>query len=160
MSKGLHHHGEAPEAAGYTIRELARLARSAVPGQRCIAYQTLGRILYRLGNGDFGGVSRDDVSMGIWREVEEGAVLRSLHDEAGAEEGRGRGHRSARVFATEAIWLFEKGGWKGKLKKAYNTGYDRPPQIGNIEHDEELTTIWDQAGPARPSQLNQTRQPC
>jgi hypothetical protein len=118
MSKGLHHHGEAPEAAGYTVRELARLARSAVPGQRCVAYQTLGRILYRLGKGDFGGVGRDDVSMGIWREVEEGAVLRSLHEEIGTNEGIGRGHRSARVYATEAVWLFEKGGWKEKLKKA------------------------------------------
>ncbi|KAF2964145.1 hypothetical protein GQX73_g9430 [Xylaria multiplex] len=118
MSKGLHHHGEAPEAAGYTIRELARLERSAVPGQRCMAYQTLGRILYRLGKGHFGGVGHSDISMGIWREVEEGAVLRSMHDEIGTEEGGGRGHRSARAFATEAIWLFEKGGWKEKLKKA------------------------------------------
>lgn len=118
VSKGLHHHGEAPEAAGYTVRELARLARSAVPGQRCVAYQTLGRILYRLGTGEFGGVHPDDVSMGIWREFSEGAVLRSLHEEVGAEEGRGRGHRSARAYATEAIWLFEKGGWKDKLKKA------------------------------------------
>ncbi|KAI1108122.1 RPAP1-like protein [Nemania sp. NC0429] len=112
VSKGLHHHGEAPEAAGYTVRELARLARSAVPGQRCVAYQTLGRMLYRLGNGEWGGVRSDDMSVGIWREVEEGAVLRSLHDEIG------RGHRSAEAFATEAIWLFEKGGWKEKLKKA------------------------------------------
>ncbi|KAI1744971.1 RPAP1-like protein [Xylaria scruposa] len=115
-TKGLHHHGEAPEAAGYTIRELARLARSAVPGQRCVAYQTLGRILYRLGKGEFGGVAHDDVSMGIWREFEEGAVMRSLNEEAGTEEGRG--HRSARAFATEAIWLFERGGWREKLKKA------------------------------------------
>ncbi|TGJ81921.1 hypothetical protein E0Z10_g6853 [Xylaria hypoxylon] len=118
MSKGLHHHGEAPEAAGYTIQELARLERSAVPGQRCMAYQTLGRVLYRLGKGDFGGVGHGDVSMGIWQEVVEGAVLRSLHDEIGTEEGGGRGHRSARAFATEAIWLFERGGWKEKLKKA------------------------------------------
>ncbi|KAI0554372.1 RPAP1-like protein [Xylaria curta] len=115
-TKGLHHHGEAPEAAGYTVRELARLARSAVPGQRCVAYQTLGRILYRLGKGEFGGVAHDDVSMGIWREFEEGAVMRSLNEEAGTEEGRG--HRSARAFATEAIWLFERGGWREKLKKA------------------------------------------
>lgn len=122
MSKGLHHHGEAPEAAGYTVRELARLARSAVPGQRCMAYQTLGRILYRLGRGEFGGVAHNDVSMGIWRELEEGAVLRSLHDEIGTEEGRGgRGHRTARVLATEAVWFFEKGGWKDKLKKANST---------------------------------------
>lgn len=116
VSKGLHHHGEAPEAAGYTVRELARLARSAVPGQRCVAYQTLGRLLYRLGKGEWGGVARDDMSVGIWREVDEGAVLRSLHDEIGTPEGRG--HRSAKAFATEAIWLLEKGGWKEKLKKA------------------------------------------
>ena len=54
VTKGLHHHGEAPEAAGYTIPELARLARSSVPGQRCIAFQTLGRLLYRLGHGEWG----------------------------------------------------------------------------------------------------------
>ncbi|KAI1344537.1 RPAP1-like protein [Xylariaceae sp. FL0016] len=114
-SKGLHHHGEAPEAAGYTVRELARLCRSAVPGQRCIAYQTLGRILYRLGRGEFGAMG-DDMATGIWRQMEEGAVMRSLTDEAGIEEGRG--HRSAKAFATEAIWLFEKGGWKEKLRRA------------------------------------------
>jgi hypothetical protein len=52
--RGLHHHADAPEAAGYTIAELAVTARSAVPAQRCMAYQTLGRILYRLGQGEFG----------------------------------------------------------------------------------------------------------
>ena len=52
--KGLHHHAAAPEAAGYTVPELAVTARSAVPAQRCVAYQTLGRILYRLGQGEFG----------------------------------------------------------------------------------------------------------
>ncbi|OTB10509.1 hypothetical protein K445DRAFT_49008, partial [Daldinia sp. EC12] len=113
VTKGLHHHGEAPEAAGYTIRELARLCRSAVPGQRCVAYQTLGRILYRLGRGEFGGPD-DPVAQGIWTDVEDGAVMRSLYEEAGTEEGRG--HRSARVFAIEAIWLFEKGGWRERLK--------------------------------------------
>ncbi|KAI1210090.1 uncharacterized protein F4807DRAFT_69606 [Annulohypoxylon truncatum] len=113
-TKGLHHHGEAPEAAGYTVRELARLCRSAVPGQRCVAYQTLGRILYRLGRAEFGG-PHDALARGIWDEVEEGAVLRSLYEEAGTEEGRG--HRSARAFAVEAIWLFEKGGWKERLRR-------------------------------------------
>ncbi|KAI0845886.1 hypothetical protein F5Y00DRAFT_245157 [Daldinia vernicosa] len=114
VTKGLHHHGEAPEAAGYTVRELARLCRSAVPGQRCVAYQTLGRILYRLGRGEFGGAD-SAVAQGIWADVEDGAVMRSLYEEAGTEEGRG--HRSARVFATEAIWLYEKGGWKERLRK-------------------------------------------
>ncbi|KAI0835904.1 hypothetical protein F5Y06DRAFT_113568 [Hypoxylon sp. FL0890] len=114
VTKGLHHHGEAPEAAGYTIRELARLCRSAVPGQRCVAYQTLGRIMYRLGRGEFGSVN-DTVARGIWSDIEEGAVMRSLYEEAGTEEGRG--HRSARAFAVEAIWLFEKGGWREHLRR-------------------------------------------
>ncbi|KAH9904332.1 hypothetical protein F4778DRAFT_732162 [Xylariomycetidae sp. FL2044] len=119
VSKGLHHHGEAPEAAGYTVRELARLARSAVPGQRCVAYQTLGRVLFRLGRGEFGDVG-DPVADGVWAQVQEGLVLSCLYDEAGTDEGRG--HRSARAFAIEAIWLFEKGGWRERLRKISGEG--------------------------------------
>lgn len=125
VSKGLHHHGEAPEAAGYTVAELARLTRSAVPGQRCIAYQTLGRILFRLGRGEFGG---DDVAEGIWATAQENRVMESIREEANVDpadfaagnmvgDGRGRGHRSAYAFAVEAMWLFEKGGWKERLRR-------------------------------------------
>ncbi|KAK4444970.1 RPAP1-like protein [Podospora aff. communis PSN243] len=120
VSKGLHHHGEAPEAAGYTIPELARLARSAVPGQRCIAYQTLGRVLYRLGKGEWGtgsggrGGDEDDLAFGLWRCIQEGRILETLGEEASQEEGKG--HISAKAFATEALWLFEKGGWKEKWR--------------------------------------------
>ncbi|KAK8034503.1 transcription factor [Apiospora rasikravindrae] len=125
VSKGLHHHGEAPEAAGYTVGELARLTRSAVPGQRCIAYQTLGRILFRLGRGEFGS---DDVADGVWATVQENRVMESIREEANVDpadfavgkmvgDGRGRGHRSAYAFAVEAMWLFEKGGWKEKLRR-------------------------------------------
>lgn len=123
MSKGLHHHGEAPEAAGYTINELGRLARSAVPGQRCISYQTLGRILFRLGRGEFG-----DVADGVWAAIQEGRIMESIYEEAGmdpdkvaqgnvAGDGKGRGHRSAYAFAVEAVWLFEKGGWRERLRR-------------------------------------------
>lgn len=111
-SKGLHHHGEAPEAAGYTIAELARLARSAVPAQRCMAFQTLGRILYRLGNGEWGKTEDDPVAMGVWNSVKQGRVLQSLMEAAMGEGG----HRGSRAYATEALWLFEKGGWKEKYK--------------------------------------------
>ncbi|KAH7157171.1 RPAP1-like protein [Dactylonectria macrodidyma] len=111
-SKGLHHHGEAPEAAGYTVAELAHLARSAVPAQRCMAYQTLGRILYRLGHGEWGKTADDPIAMGVWSSVKKGRVLESL-SEAAMNEG---GHRGSRAFATEALWLFEKGGWKEKFK--------------------------------------------
>lgn len=111
-SKGLHHHGEAPEAAGYTVTELAHLARSAVAAQRCMAYQTLGRILYRLGHGEWGKTVDDPIAMGVWSSVKKGRVLESL-TEAAMNEG---GHRGSRAFATEALWLFEKGGWKEKFK--------------------------------------------
>ncbi|KAM0261304.1 hypothetical protein ACHAQJ_002335 [Trichoderma viride] len=111
-SIGLHHHGEAPEAAGYTITELARLARSAVPAQRCIAFQTLGRILYRLGRGEWGTTLNHPIAMGIWNAMKEGRVLESL---AEASMGEG-GHRGSRAYAVEALWLFEKGGWREKLQ--------------------------------------------
>lgn len=118
VSKGLHHHGEAPEAAGYTIAELGRYARSAVPAQRCVAFQTLGRVLYRLGKGEFGNGGgdgeTDDVARGIWRTAQENRILDTLVEAADVPEGQG--HRGSRAYATEAVWLFEKGGWKEKFQ--------------------------------------------
>ena len=113
VTEGLHHHGLAPEAAGYTVPELARLARSAVPAQRCIAYQTLGRILFRLGSGDF-GAEDEELYVGLWECLEKGKVVDILVAEAGLEEGRG--NRSCKITATEAVWLWQKGG--GKRLKA------------------------------------------
>ncbi len=52
-SQGLHHHAAAPAAAGYTVSELARLARSAVPAQRCMAYRTLAGLLEAMHGGEF-----------------------------------------------------------------------------------------------------------
>ncbi|KAI9813533.1 MAG: hypothetical protein M1832_006264 [Thelocarpon impressellum] len=111
VTKGLHHHGDAPEAAGYTLPELARLARSAYPAQRCIAYQTLGRALHKLGKGRFGPDGSELVE-GLWEEVERGRVVDSLMAEAGTEAQGGGGHVSARSYAIEALWLWRKGGGK------------------------------------------------
>lgn len=110
-TKGLHHHGEAPEAAGYTVPELARLARSAFPAQRCIAYQTLGRLLYKLGRGEFRG-RESEITMGLWKCVEEGKVIQTLQEASSAEGG----HQGSKVYAIEAVWLWQKGG--GKVWKA------------------------------------------
>lgn len=110
VTKGLHHHGQAPESAGYTIPELAYLARSSFPAQRCIAYQTLGRILYRLGIGQFGPADGDPAS-GFWNCVDDGRVIQSLEEEATKTVG----HMSSKTFALEALWLWQKGGghrWK------------------------------------------------
>ncbi|OLY85025.1 RNA polymerase II-associated protein rba50 [Smittium mucronatum] len=46
--KGLHHHGENPDDAGYTIPELLHLSRSTVPGQRSIAIKLIGQILHNI----------------------------------------------------------------------------------------------------------------
>ncbi|KAL8900844.1 MAG: hypothetical protein Q9192_000849 [Flavoplaca navasiana] len=111
-SKGLHHHGTAPEAAGYTVPELSHLSRSSFPSQRCIAYQTLGRILYRLGTGVFG--PEDHVlCQGLWKCIDQGRVLETLTAEAARDEATG--NRTCWATATEAVWLWRKGGgrkWK------------------------------------------------
>ncbi|KAI4196342.1 MAG: hypothetical protein LQ346_003250 [Caloplaca aetnensis] len=106
-TKGLHHHGIAPEAAGYTIPELAHLSRSSIPSQRCIAYQTLGRILYRLGTGVFGQEDHE-LCQGLWKCMEQGRVLDTLTAEAA--RGGESGNRTCWVTATEAVWLWRKGG--------------------------------------------------
>ncbi|OAD74381.1 hypothetical protein PHYBLDRAFT_167797 [Phycomyces blakesleeanus NRRL 1555(-)] len=43
--QGLHHHGDEPEKAGYTLAELLHLVRSQVPSQRAIILTTIGRII-------------------------------------------------------------------------------------------------------------------
>ena len=133
--RGLHHHADSPEAAGYTIPELAVTARGAVPAQRCMAYQTLGRILYRLGQGEYGvekprqetdgpvrvaqGPEADDgngeageedvghyMAAGLWQCIEDGRVIETLTEEANREKG----HLTARTFAQEALWNWRRGG--------------------------------------------------
>ncbi|KAJ5999159.1 RNA polymerase II-associated protein 1 N-terminal [Penicillium sp. IBT 35674x] len=144
---GLHHHGEDPHAAGYTIPELAILSRSTFPAQRCVAWQVIGRILFRLGRaefGDRGGV----LSEGLWHVIEkEGVVAGMLAEAEGASgqfpgmntravkdgqekkddqsetnmpvaSGIGR-HASAAAWAVEGVWLWQKGGGgdRGLLKE-------------------------------------------
>lgn len=112
-TKGLHHHAHAPSSAGYTVPELAHLARSSYPAQRCIAYQTLGRILYRLGRGDFGREG-EDLCEGLWQQMEQGRVVDQLVEAAAKGDA---GNKSIWVTATEAVWLWRKGGgrrWKGR----------------------------------------------
>jgi hypothetical protein len=135
--RGLHHHRDAPEAAGYTIPELAVMARSKVPAQRCTAYQTLGRILYRLGKGEFGVEAATQTTDGPARVAKNPEVVEDedgekwVEDDIGSaiagglwqcvEEGRvvetlteeankERGHLTARTFAQEALWNWRRGG--------------------------------------------------
>lgn len=117
-SLGLHHHGQAPESAGYTIPELALLSRSTLPNQRCIAYQTIGRILYRLGRGDFTKQSNTkELTDALWDTVEKERMVEVMMAEANRKE-KGNVHVSAQAYATEALWLWRKGcgGERGLLR--------------------------------------------
>lgn len=122
---GLHHHAADSEAAGYTIPELAMLSRSTIPAQRCLAWQILGRFLFRLGKEEFG--EKDGVlAKGLWAVVEGVGVVEGMLTEAGESQdstdgdagdsaanaakagGIGR-HASAKAWATEAVWLWRQG---------------------------------------------------
>jgi RNA polymerase II-associated protein 1 len=113
---GLHHHGDTPDAAGYTISELGTLARSAFPAQRCITFQTLGRVLYRLGKGEYGdesnigheGPSGNDalVAKDLWDEVEKARITDTLTEWANKDSG----HRTSIALAQEAVWNWQQGG--------------------------------------------------
>lgn len=138
---GLHHHGEDPHAAGYTIPELAILSRSTFPAQRCIAWQVIGRILFRLGRAEF-GERGGQLSEGLWFVIEKEGVVAGMLAEAdgaaGQTQGRNKGkdgkdaqgsdmplasgvgrHASAAAWAVEGIWLWQKGGGgdRGLLKE-------------------------------------------
>ena len=104
--EGLHHHGEDPASAGYTIPELAILSRSNFPAQRCIAYQTVGRVLYRLGKGNF-GPEGEELQEALWDVVEKERVLELIMAEASGRKG---GHASAKAYAIDALWLWKRGG--------------------------------------------------
>ena len=105
VKAGLHHHGDDPNSAGYTIPELSLLARSTLPNQRCMAYQILGRIMYRLGRGDF-GARGSELQEAIWSVIEKERPLEVMMSEANRQSG----HASAKAHAIEALWLWRKGG--------------------------------------------------
>lgn len=91
---GLHHHADAPLAAGYTIPELAHLSRSSYPSQACIAIQTLGRVMYKVGKQFYG----HDISGKLKSLIEKTMVETTL-----LERARDR-HLGVSSYATEALW--------------------------------------------------------
>lgn len=70
-----------------------------------MAYQVLGRMLYRLGRGDF-GPRGSELQEGLWACVEKERSIEIMMSEA----NRTVGHVSAKSYATEALWLWRKGG--------------------------------------------------
>ncbi|CAI4377696.1 BCN_G0013980.mRNA.1.CDS.1 [Saccharomyces cerevisiae] len=131
IHSGLHHHSDSPELAGYTIVELEHLARSTFPSQRCIAIQTLGRILYKLGQKSYyqlvpeidadtykkdGSISNvmDKIYSMFWDLIKDGKVIESL--EIASDEKFTR-NLSVRNYAIDALWLWKQGGGDFRTKK-------------------------------------------
>ncbi|KAL3232106.1 RNA polymerase II-associated protein RBA50 [Nakaseomyces bracarensis] len=117
---GLHHHSENQHLAGYTIIELAHLARSQFPSQRTIAIRTLGRILYKLGKQHYNDqliVEVNDATeaeeatkhiyMMFWELVKDAQVIQLL--ELGSDEKFTK-NLSIRNYSIEALWLWKQGG--------------------------------------------------
>ncbi|XP_050407412.1 RNA polymerase II-associated protein 1 isoform X2 [Patella vulgata] len=53
VHKGLHHHGDEPERAGYSLEELFHLARSSNIPQRALALNLLAKILIKCKEGEY-----------------------------------------------------------------------------------------------------------
>ncbi|KAL2099098.1 hypothetical protein ACEWY4_005578 [Coilia grayii] len=58
---GLHHHGDEPELAGYSLQELFMLSRSQVTQQRSLALSTLANIITEARAGAFASVLKGSV---------------------------------------------------------------------------------------------------
>jgi RNA polymerase II-associated protein 1 len=118
---GLHHHSLDPGAAGYTLSELAILARSVQPSQKCIALKIMGIVLADIARGEYTW----DVAEALWDEIEREKVIEILLNVAkgGRESG---GNRSVQRYAEDAVtkWV-DAGGpkqWEERLQKK---GYER-----------------------------------
>lgn len=140
---GLHHHAADQHMPGYTLPELAHLARSMVPTQRCISLQTLGRILHKLGlrkyniaplptedsdNKAFNAQARDlslrfDAMM--WDLVDSLRIIDTITEAADEKITR---NLSVRTYALEALWLWKQGG-------------GRPPEAVSKSEEEILAEM-------------------
>ena len=64
---GLHHHGDSPDLAGYTLRDITSLCRSTVPSQRIIMMGVLTQIILKIEKGE--------ISDEVRREWEEAQII-------------------------------------------------------------------------------------
>ena len=124
---GLHHHADDPQLAGYTLVELDHLARSTFPAQRCMAIQTLGRILYKLGKQSYSNQLVPEVDAETFEKENESDPKRVMDKiyamfwdliidlkliemlELSTSEKFSKS-LSVRSYATDALWLWRQGG--------------------------------------------------
>lgn len=119
---GLHHHSENQHLKGYNLEELATYARSSFPSQKCIALQTLGRILYKLGKQKYYqlipevdveqfealGGSVNSITYHIYKMFWD--WVNHLHIVEIIELSLSSKNLSVKNYATDAMWLYKQGG--------------------------------------------------
>ncbi|XP_053701075.1 RNA polymerase II-associated protein 1 [Synchiropus splendidus] len=98
---GLHHHGEEPERAGYSLQELFLLSRSKVTSQRSLALTTLASVLSKARAGEYLSLLRGSVTSTL---LDAGLLflLRFALDDAV------EGVMSAAVHAVKALLVCEE----------------------------------------------------
>jgi RNA polymerase II-associated protein 1 len=113
---GLHHHSLDPGAAGYTLSELAILARSIQPSQKCIALKIMGFLLADVAGGKYAW----DINEGLWDEIDRERIIEILLQVAKGGQETG-GNLSVQRYAKDAVqrWV-DAGGpqlWEERLQK-------------------------------------------
>ncbi|CAI8498689.1 unnamed protein product [Hanseniaspora opuntiae] len=123
---GLHHHAENPDLKGYTLEELQNYAMSTYPGQKCIALQTLGRIMYKVKaeryyqlipeidqeqfdklDGDITPIIEQIYGM-LWAWINHLKIVEII------ESNLSNKNLSIKNYATEAMWMLKQGEYKQK----------------------------------------------
>ncbi|ODV95150.1 hypothetical protein PACTADRAFT_49896 [Pachysolen tannophilus NRRL Y-2460] len=123
---GLHHHSAEPDLPGYTLSELAHYSRSTFNPQRCIAIQTIGRILYKLGKSFYNFIGIDDetenkeflettnITDQLWDLIYELRILDTLNEFSNEKLNK---NLSVRNYSIDALWLWKQGGGDKRKKE-------------------------------------------
>ena len=113
---GLHHHSLDPGSAGYSLPELAILARSVQPSQKCIALKIIGGVLADVASGKY----KWDVNEELWDEIERERIIEILLSIAKGGKEMG-GHKSVQRYAEDAVSKWVNAGgpqqWEQRLQQ-------------------------------------------
>jgi hypothetical protein len=81
VHKGLHHHGQNPNEAGYTIPELFHLMRSQVSSQRVIVLNTISRVIQKSKQQDYERPTSGNIWSFIISDMKGATYLRAALDD-------------------------------------------------------------------------------
>ncbi|KAK6346038.1 hypothetical protein TWF730_010372 [Orbilia blumenaviensis] len=154
---GLHHHADSPLSAGYTIPELSHLARSSFPAQRCMAFQTLGRVLYRLGVGAYSNPDQEgeaELKNPTTTTSLPSSTEESIKEEVEEEDARAQKESSRRINTPleQSLWrCIHEGRVLESLQEAGSGGRngEGSSHLGVKNYALEALWLWQKGGGER-----------